>query len=172
MGIEFKIEGAEALERSAASFAKARAALRTRVYELLLGFGNTALAIIKKDYMTGPRPTRLGVGTGRLRSSIRYRVNSQGDDMQVTFGTDVPYAAIHEFGGKTRPHVIRPRRKGFLAFIKNGQWVYTRGQVQHPGSTIPARPYLRPGVEDAIPKLREKLLMALEQTAQGAYGGQ
>lgn len=172
MTIEIKVEGAEGLQRAAAGFRKARQQIRDDIHALLLDFGNRSLATIKKDFMTGPRPQRLGVGTGRLRSSIRYRVMSEGDNMTLTFGTDVPYAAIHEYGGKTRPHVIRLKRKPFLAFIKDGQWVYTKKAVQHPGSVIPARPYLRPGLEAGLPKLREKLLQTLAKAAVGGLGGQ
>lgn len=59
------------------------------------------------------------------------------DDTQAVVGTNVAYAAIHQFGGQTKPHVIKPRYKRALAF----GGVIVR-QVQHPGSKIPARPFL------------------------------
>lgn len=59
------------------------------------------------------------------------------DDNQAVVGTNVAYAAIHQFGGQTKPHVIKPRYKRALAF----GGVIVR-QVQHPGSKIPARPFL------------------------------
>lgn len=52
-------------------------------------------------------------------------------------GTNVPYARIHQLGGKTRPHVIKPKNKKALAF--GGRVVKS---VNHPGSNIPARPFL------------------------------
>lgn len=59
----------------------------------------------------------------------------------ATVSTDRPYAAIHQFGGRTGPHKITPRRKKALAFTsaKFGN-VVVRG-VNHPGSNIPARPF-------------------------------
>lgn len=72
---------------------------------------------------------------GRLRGSIVYRAS----DKRVEIGTNVLYAAIHQLGGRTRPHPIRPRRKKALAWP--GARHPVRG-VQHPGSLIPARPYL------------------------------
>lgn len=57
-------------------------------------------------------------------------------------GSDRPYAAIHQFGGQTRPHLIHPSRKKALAF--GGVVVKS---VKHPGSKIPARPFL--GLSDA-----------------------
>ncbi|CRL44649.1 Phage virion morphogenesis family protein [Sodalis glossinidius str. 'morsitans'] len=47
------------------------------------------------------------------------------------------YERIHQQGTTNRPHVIRPRYKKALVF--NGRVVK---RVNHPGSTIPARPFL------------------------------
>ncbi|MGK0740171.1 phage virion morphogenesis protein, partial [Yokenella regensburgei] len=58
-------------------------------------------------------------------------------------GTNVVYARIHQEGGKTRPHVIRPRNKKALYF--NGRFA---AKVNHPGSDIPARPFLSLTEED------------------------
>ncbi len=71
--------------------------------------------------------------SGQLASSIVER--SDGNTAAV--GTNKVYARIHQEGGKTKPHLIKPRNKKALAF--NGRVVK---QVNHPGSDIPARPYL------------------------------
>ncbi len=71
--------------------------------------------------------------SGRLRDSIV----ASNTDTTATIGTNVVYAAIHQLGGQTRPHVILPRDKQALAF--NGHVVK---KVNHPGSKIPARPFL------------------------------
>ncbi|WP_054285940.1 phage virion morphogenesis protein [Gulbenkiania mobilis] len=84
-----------------------------------------------------PNPRRAGgkilQDTGRLASSIV----SASDSDDAVVGTNVRYAAIHQFGGKTRPHEIRPRNAKALKF--GGK--YAR-KVNHPGSTIPSRPFL------------------------------
>lgn len=49
-----------------------------------------------------------------------------------------PYAAIHQFGGTTKPHVIRARVAKALAVPGRGVFK----SVQHPGSVIPARPFI------------------------------
>jgi len=54
----------------------------------------------------------------------------------VTVSNPMPYAGIHQFGGKTKAHRIVPKFKKALSF---GGRVY--GAVNHPGSTIPARPF-------------------------------
>lgn len=71
--------------------------------------------------------------SGRLRDSV----TADSDSQRAMVGTNVVYAAIHQLGGKTRAHIIRPRHKKALAF---GGLV--RKSVNHPGSDIPARPFL------------------------------
>ncbi len=85
--------------------------------------------------------------TGRLKSSI----SPEYDNDSAKVGTNVVYAAIHQHGGKTSPHVIRPKHKKALAF--GGRVVKS---VNHPGSDIPARPFLSVTDED-IADLQETI---------------
>lgn len=71
--------------------------------------------------------------TGDLRRQYYVVATSAA----VTVGNSMIYAAIQQFGGKTKAHDIFPRLKKALAF---GGGVYKK--VHHPGSTIPARPAL------------------------------
>lgn len=73
--------------------------------------------------------------TGRLAASITSR--STGN--QAIVGTNVVYAAIHQFGGKTPAHVIKPKNKKALFWPGAKHPV---NFVNHPGSNIPARPFL------------------------------
>ncbi|WP_174522192.1 phage virion morphogenesis protein, partial [Cedecea neteri] len=59
------------------------------------------------------------------------------DNDTAVVGTNVVYARIQNQGGKTRPHEIRPRNRQALRF--NGRYAK---KVNHPGSDIPARPFL------------------------------
>jgi phage virion morphogenesis protein len=77
------------------------------------------------------------IRSGRLMRSMTAHASSH----QVEVGTNVVYAAIHQFGGTTKPHEIRPRRKQALAFTSGGENVVVKS-VHHPGSRIPARPFL------------------------------
>ena len=77
--------------------------------------------------------------SGRLAASITPA--SDTDSAQV--GTNVKYAAIHQFGGKTAAHEIRPRHAKALRF--GGRFAK---KVNHPGSDIPARPFLTLGETD------------------------
>jgi len=73
--------------------------------------------------------------SNRLRGSIIYRASSR----KLEVGTNVKYAAIHQFGGKTRAHEIRAKNKKALFWAGSSNPIKV---VQHPGSQIPARPYL------------------------------
>lgn len=85
-------------------------------------------------YKQGTWPGKILQRSGGLASSIQQ----QFDQREAVVGTNKIYAAIHQFGGKTAPHVIRPKTKRALSF----GGIVVR-QVNHPGSDIPARPFLR-----------------------------
>lgn len=71
--------------------------------------------------------------SGQLAASITTEHSRQ----HAMIGTNKVYAAIHQFGGKTKAHEIKAKNKKALAF--GGKIVRS---VQHPGSVIPARPFL------------------------------
>jgi phage gpG-like protein len=91
----------------------------------------------------------LNARSGLLRDSIQMESSQQDDQIgaQIFSDGDVPYAAIQEFGGKTAAHEILPDKAKVLAFIDNGKQFFAR-RVQHPGSQIPARSYLRSALEE------------------------
>jgi phage gpG-like protein len=71
--------------------------------------------------------------SGTLAKSINDPIATE---TSVTIGTDRHYAAIHQLGGKTSPHIIRPKTKKAL---KTPYGVFKK--INHPGSRIPARPF-------------------------------
>lgn len=98
--------------------------------------------------------------TGRLRASITHVL----DRDSVSVGTNVVYAAIHQFGGTTGPRIIRARNKKSLAFQAGGRTVFRRS-VRHPGSRVPRRAFL--GVSD---RNRARLARAFRRHLEGAGG--
>jgi phage virion morphogenesis protein len=70
---------------------------------------------------------------GTLVGSIRRELR----DDSVLVGSNRVYARIHQEGGTTKAHEIKPTRKKALRF--NGRVVK---KVNHPGSKIPPRPFL------------------------------
>jgi hypothetical protein len=88
--------------------------------------------------------------SGRLAAAQEAVVTSDGGAVSVGVGfdpADVPYGAIQEYGGTTRAHLIAAKRGGALAFTVGGRLVFAK-RVQHPGSVIPERSYLRAALAD------------------------
>lgn len=88
---------------------------------------------------SGTWPGKILQRTGQLASSIEIR----SDSTSATVGTNLAYAAIQQLGGRTRAHTITARKGKALAF--GGIF---RRSVRHPGSNIPARPFLALDVSD------------------------
>jgi len=112
---------------------KAQAALKAELPRALLRAGHVVAGQAQRN-VSGPRPGHLGVVTNRLRSSISAVKIAP---LSVKVGTNVVYAAIHEFGGE-----ILPKRSAFLRFkTSDGEWHAVR-RVD-----MPARPYMRPALD-------------------------
>lgn len=98
----------------------------------------------------------------------------------------VLWARIQELGGQTRPHIIVPKRftinmgafslshgGGRLVFFwKRAGGVVAFAKVRHPGSKIPARPYLRPAIDRAKAVVQQEVgrdvRVAIERALAGA----
>jgi phage gpG-like protein len=91
----------------------------------------------------------LNARSGALRDSIALLASEQDGQIgtQIFSDGDIPYAAIQEYGGKTAAHEILPDKAQTLAFVMNGKQVFAR-KIQHPGSQIPERSYLRSALEE------------------------
>lgn len=100
----------------------------------------------------------LRVKTGRLRQSMQTFVS----DTQGIVGTNVEYARLHEEGGVISPHEIRPRHGRSLYF--GGRFA---ARVMHPGATIPARPYMRPALEDSKADIQRIFVTRLSAALRG-----
>lgn len=111
----------------------------------------------------------LKVRTGRLRRSIhsKFLTDSSMVVGMVASSADVRYARIHEYGGKTAPHVIRAKNGKALAFQMGGKMRFA-AYVNHPGSVIPARPYMRPSLAEMRPQIEKGLE---EAVGAGANAG-
>jgi phage gpG-like protein len=79
-------------------------------------------------------------GTGPI---LQYRNHlhdsrSHADSPEGTvFGTNLVYGAVHQEGGRTKAHEIRPVNAQALKF--KGRFAK---KATHPGSEIPARPFM------------------------------
>jgi phage gpG-like protein len=92
-----------------------------------------------KEFLSGPKgPTHLARKTGNLAQSLDYNVIG---DWNAEVFTNLPYAAIHEFGG-TIPAVSG---KYMHFFTNSGDEVFT---MKHKAFNIKARPYLKPAIDE------------------------
>lgn len=91
----------------------------------------------------------LQVRTGALRDSIEKDVQETDSGVRASVfpGGDVPYAAIQEYGGMTKAHIIEAVNAKSLSFIMGGKQAFAR-YVLHPGSDIPARSYLGSSLDE------------------------
>ncbi len=94
--------------------------------------------------------------TLRRSGTLAKGIAGGGNAARAWAGSDRRYAAIHQLGGRTRPHVIRPGPGvTALAFTIGGRKVFAKS-VHHPGSLVPARPFLPfgPGARPTAEALR------------------
>jgi len=163
------IQGREAIERLRKAHVRLAPAMHKAIRqagELVRGSAITNI-LSGGGATTDVGPKTLHARSGRLRKSITMRSTGTGFDTVALVGPGpLSYAAIHEFGGHTAAHVIKARRKPLLKFMISGQWISKR-QVQHPGSRIPARPYLRPALTDNLEKIRLLVQRAIAPALKG-----
>lgn len=145
--------------------ATVHAALLQKVYELSLKLE----AHVKKNKLSGQVLNRK---SGRLVRSIGSRVlNTAEAVFGIVFqSADVPYGAIHEYGGKTGAHLIVPKRAKVLAFTKAGSQVFAT-KVNHPGSKFPSRSYMRSSLREMSSEISLGMKEAIVKGAQQAVGG-
>lgn len=105
--------------------------------------------------------------TGALRSSIYGRVYVGTNHVTLSVGSrgDVPYAALHEYGGVIEIPRIEPSKARVLSFIVGGVRRYAMWTRAHP-ARYPARPYLRPTLDEMLPDIRQQLIDALNEASR------
>ena len=136
---------------------------------VLAAVGNLVVKSVKRNFIEGGRPDKWTqsnkpkgmtlIGTGALMRSIHYKLDSDGNAVTIMTGPQ-KYAAIHQFGGTTAPHEIKAKNRRALQFTVGGVTLY-RKKVHHPGSNIPARPYMLLQDED-IENIKKVMLEYLK----------
>ena len=103
--------------------------------------------------------------SGALAASIAAEISGDGEDVAATVGSfgDVKYAAIQEYGGKTGAHEILPSKASVLAFVADGAMRFAR-RVEHPGSLIPERSYLRSSLDEMSAEIVAALAAAASES--------
>jgi hypothetical protein len=92
------------------------------VGRFLKGKGNEILTVAR---------ARVGVRTGKLRTSLHMRHMRDPRGQHIWVGSSLDYALAHHEG--TGPRVITPKSGKMLRFVSRGQVVYAHS-VNHPGT--------------------------------------
>lgn len=134
------------------------AALYAKVQELALVLEGH----VKTRKLNGQVLNRI---TGALARSIFNDVQSAPEEVigRVFSSGDVKYAGIHEYGGTTSPHVIVPKKAKALAFMGKGGVVFAQ-KVNHPGSVMPERSFLRSSLSDLSIRISLEMKSAVVQS--------
>lgn len=112
-------------------------------------------------------PNKIRVRSGKLRRGVGiFKPRREGENYVGGLQATGPYSRIHEKGGRTGPHTILPIRGKVLTWIdrQSGERVFRR-IVFHPGSNIPARPYLEPALLMAKDQIAKRIDSGIESTA-------
>ena len=105
------------------------------IFKAMKDFGNRIVRTSKKDYLSGPRPSRLGVLSGRLRASITFSLRQAGSKFILEPGTNVPYGRKFEeeiVGGRSRKFLepaIDDNRKFFTDRMLKGLRLAADGKL-------------------------------------------
>jgi len=131
------------LEKAPDKLRRFRMGIMARTQAMLAAIGETVRSISVDDYLSGPRPQKLGRVSGDLaRKGTGVDFKVQGS--RVVIGTNLRYGKVHEKGA-----TIFPRSAKNLVFqLRSGEWRASKRVV------IPARPFLSPAVIDAIPETK------------------
>lgn len=98
------------------------------------------------------------IDTGNLRNAITAEL--EGDEAVTIGPRNVVYAAIHEFGG-----TITAKNSPYLVFqTADGAWHKVRSV------TMPAKPYMRPAVDEHKPEVNQAVGGYLREQIKKAAG--
>jgi phage gpG-like protein len=106
----------------------------------------------------------LHVRSGTLLNSIMIQVLEVGNNIVGQIGpSNVPYAAVQEFGHTFPARFIKPRNAKVLHWVANGKHFFSKGH-ELPAFRVPARPYMRPALEEQRERIAEKFGIFLSAT--------
>lgn len=98
----------------------------------------------------------LKVRSGSLLNSIQKEIKIENGKVVGRIGPEnIPYAAIHEYGGTIPAKRIEPRHTKALRWLgTNGTFFFSKGH-EIPAFNIKARPYLEPAMKEKGEEIRQ-----------------
>lgn len=112
----------------------------------------------KKSKTAPPVADKITSRSGKLKKSVEYFIGVRRGFLrrsQVDAGLRMtgPQARILEKGGRTRPHIIVPKKAKMLHWIgPMGEHIFAK-KVHHPGSVFEPRPVLARGLVHATSRI-------------------
>lgn len=108
----------------------------------------------------------LRVRTGRLRRSITKQFSEQGDSFTGIVGTNVSYAAVHEYGFKGTVNIRGYMRTAKTVFGRQLKAPITFPVRAHARSVnLPERSFLRSALADMKPEIDARISAAVREAA-------
>lgn len=154
-------------EEVAASFAERKSLVIGNVFRTVKALTYELERHVKQDKLQGQV---LHHRSGRLANSVHSEFYQESQTtLYGAVGTNVEYAAIHEFGGTIPAHVVMAKTAQALAFIPKGSdEIIFRRKVMIPDVQMPERSFLRSALTD----MRGKIHDDIEAAARGGARGQ
>lgn len=139
-----------------------------------------AVKYVKRTYFKGggkPGRSYIVSRTGHLKSTVRYKKARKKANLGFITGNlgmgdgSTPQARILELGGRTRSHMIYPKKARMLVFFwpKVGKLMFLR-KVKHPGSVFEPRAVLGRGMARAEPRMLKSMKRLINKAAQKRLG--
>lgn len=94
--------------------------------------------------------------SGALGDSIKTEVVEDADSIGARVSSDVPYARIHEYGGRINVPKIAARNAKVLAFEYGGRMVFAKRTAAHV-VTMPERSFMRSALAEFAPLLLDDI---------------
>lgn len=117
--------------------------------EIQKGIGRIALKLLVRVKAQKLSGQALNVRTGRLRRSITQRIEASADEISGIVGTNVDYAAVHEYGFKGAVSVkqhLRLVKEAFGRPLKSPVWSTVSAHSKN--VSLPERSFLRSALAD------------------------
>ena len=107
----------------------------------------------------------LKVRSGSLLNSVQKDLQVNGNEVKGRVGPEnIPYAAIHEYGGMIPARRVEPRHTKALRFLgSSGTFWFSKGH-DIPAFHMRARPYMGPAWDEKADEIKEKFRIFIVET--------
>jgi hypothetical protein len=134
--------------------------LPEEVRAALIAATTLSAAELKADAKGKASGDVLQVRTGKFVRSIRSSVRKRRNSVIGKVWSRRAQARIFEFGGQTKAHDIRPKKRDVLAFMSTSQQLFRRA-VHHPGARIAKHSTIRAAFDEMRGQIERSMIEAV-----------